>query len=312
MRETDKQKTNWMIYKSPLQLLIIIALSIFIAEAVIMVIINTFETSYELPELYETFLNPSILVFLLSPMLFFFFFRPLLLHINERKRVEEALRESKKHLQHLSSQLLAIQEQERTRISRELHDELGQALTLLKLRVRYIEKELPRDRTVLREECENVLTYIDQTIENVRRISHDLSPMILEDCGLSAAINQMVKKFTTHHNIESSLDIGDIDHLLPQKARIIVYRIFQEILTNVGRHSGATSVYAVMKEKNGSFFFMVEDNGKGFDVNEVISGNHAAHGLGLATMEERVRMLGGSLDIWSQEGKGTRISFSVP
>lgn len=308
MKKTNIQKVNWMIYKSPLRLLIIVAISIYIAEAVVMAMINSLQHVIKFSELAEVFLDPLMLVLLLSPLLFFFFFRPLLLHIKERKLAEDALRESEKHLHDLSSRLLTIQEQERMRISRELHDELGQSLTLLKLRLRFIEKELSEDRIMLREECENVLDYTDQVIENIRRISRNLSPIILEDCGLTAALKRMVKDFVKHHNIEVFLDVDDIDHLFPQEDRIGLYRILQESLTNICKHSGATVVNAALKEKGERFFCLIEDNGRGFNLN----GDHATKGLGLATMKERVRILGGFLDLWSHEGKGTRISFSVP
>lgn len=307
MREEDAQKVSAInSYKSAVKHMILVAVSIFIIEASVMTAVETLQIS----KWIEVPLDSVLTVFLLSPVLFFYFFRPLFLNISERQRVEKELRESEKHLHHLSFQLIGIQELERKRISRELHDELGQALTLLKFRLRFIEKELPGDQ-MLKGEYENILTYIDQTIDNVHRISQDLSPMILEDCGLSAALSQMAKKFIRHSNVDVSLDIGDINHLFPKKDHIIVYRIFQEALTNVGRHSGATSVHTVLKEENGRFVFLVEDNGRGFNPNAVV-GCLGAEGIGLATMKERARMLGGSLDLWSQEGKGTRISFSAP
>lgn len=309
MIEKEAQNVNVIdTYQSLIKHIILAAISIFIAEAIAMTIIENLPMS----EWMEVMLDSLLLVILISPVLFFFFFRPFFLYASERKRVEKELTDSGKHLQYLSSKLLGIQEQERMRISRELHDELGQSLTLLKLRVRFVEKHLTTDQAMLRGECESILTYIDQTIENVQRISKDLSPMILEDCGLSAALNQMANKFIKHSNMDVSLDIGDIEHLFPRKDHIVVYRIFQEALTNAGKHSGATSVLAVLKEENGRFVFQVKDNGKGFKPEQVAEKCHGTKGIGLATMKERARMLGGSLDLWSQEGKGTQISFSIP
>jgi PAS domain S-box-containing protein len=233
--------------------------------------------------------------------------------ITDRKQAEEALRESEKQLRYLSSQLLTIQEQERKRISGELHDELGQALAVIKLRINFIKRRLRKDQPVMNEDCEGTLQYIDQVIENVRRLSRDLSPSILEDLGFSAALRWMVSEFLKHdHPLKISLEVEDIDHFVSQKAHIILYRIFQEVLTNIEKHAQATHVSLAIKKEGDKISFSVEDNGKGFDLSEVTARNSSEKGLGLATLKERVRMLGGSLDLWSEKGKGTRISFAIP
>ncbi len=198
------------------------------------------------------------------------------------------------------------------RISRELHDGLGQDLNLLKLRLRGIEKQLYTGLTMSCSECEETRAHVDQIIENVRRISRDLSPVVLEDLGLSSAVKQMVKKFIRHHDIDMHLDIGDIDRLFTQKTGIVLYRIVQESLTNVSRHSGATSVSVILRENDGMFYFLVEDNGRGFDAAQALDGAPLSKGLGIATLKERVRMLGGALELRSQKGEGTRVGFSIP
>jgi PAS domain S-box-containing protein len=233
--------------------------------------------------------------------------------ITDRKQAEEALRESEKQLRFLSTQLLTIQEQERKRISGELHDELGQALAVIKLRINFIKKRLRKDQLVMSSDCEGTLQYIDQVIENVRRLSRDLSPSILEDLGFSAALRWMVSEFLKHdHPMKISLEVEDIDHFVSQKAHIILYRIFQEAVTNIEKHARATHLSIAIKKRDEKISFSVEDNGKGFDLSEVLTRNSAEKGLGLATLKERVRMLGGSLNLWSEEGKGTRISFAIP
>ena len=232
--------------------------------------------------------------------------------ITERKRAEKALRESEKKLRLLSSHLLMAQETERRRISIELHDELGQALAVLKLQLRSIQRKLRKDQTALREGCESTLKYIDQVIENVRRLSRDLSPTLLEDLGLSAALRWLIDDFAKHFHVKVSLDIADMDNFFSQKAQIIIYRIFQEALTNIAKHAQATQVSVVVKKKDGSVSFSLEDNGKGFDVKQAMMRNSTEKGLGLAAMDERTWMLGGSFDVWSQEGKGTRVSFTIP
>jgi PAS domain S-box-containing protein len=232
--------------------------------------------------------------------------------ITGRKRAEEALRESEKQLRYLSSQLLTAQETERRRISRELHDELGGALAVLKLRSSLIEKNLQKDQIELREECKQNLQYIDQIIEEVGRLSRDLSPSILEDLGLSAALRRLIDNFVKNYNIKVASDIVDFDHLFPMDAQIMIYRIFQEAFTNIGKHAQARNVSVKVRKDEDRISFLMEDDGKGFDVKHAATKEICERGLGLATMDERARMLGGSLDLWSEGGKGTRITLSIP
>ena len=232
--------------------------------------------------------------------------------IAERKLIEKALRESGERLHILSSHLLTAQERERRRISLELHDELGQSLTVLKLQIRSIEGNLKTDQEALKENCESSLQYVDQIIENVRRLSRDLSPSILEDLGLTAALRWLVEDFSRHSNIKISLDLPDIDNLFSQDAQIIIYRIFQEAFTNIGRHAQATNVSGVIKKKEGGVDFLIEDDGKGFDLKKIEARIPTEKSLGLMAMDERAKMLGGELKIETKQSNGTRIIFRVP
>jgi signal transduction histidine kinase len=232
--------------------------------------------------------------------------------ISDRKKADEALKESEKQLRALSFQLLTAQETERKRISRELHDELGQALTVLKLRMNFIEKNLLEHQSKLKEECDYGVQYIDQVIENVRRLSRDLSPTILEDFGLSAALRWLVSNFAKSYNIRVNLDMIDIDPLLPRNSYVVIYRTVQEALTNIGKHSRANNVSIVIQEGNGTVSFSIEDDGKGFDERKTAQRGPEETGLGLATMKGRARMLEGIFDIRTEEGKGTRITLSIP
>jgi signal transduction histidine kinase len=225
---------------------------------------------------------------------------------------EEALRESEKKLRLLSSQLLKAQEKERMRLSKELHDELGQALALLKHRLRSIQKNLQEGQASLRQECEDASQYMDQIIDNLRRLSRDLSPSILEDLGLSAALRWLIEGFARQHSIQASLGIENIDRLFSQDAQTNLYRIFQEALTNISKHADASHVSFFVKKENNRVFFLLEDNGKGFNMDQVKATHSPEKGMGFATMQERVRMLGANLDIWSQEGVGTRVTFTIP
>jgi len=232
--------------------------------------------------------------------------------VTERKQAEEALRESERELHFLSSQLLTAQEKERKRLSIELHDELGQSLMVLKLKLRSIQEGLQTDQARLKTECDQGIAYINEVIENVRRLSRDLSPSILENLGLSAAIRWLVDAFTKHTKIGCSLDMKEIENVFSEEEEITIYRMIQECLTNIAKHAQATHVSLVIREQEGCAFFRVEDNGRGFNVREAFSKDPGKKGLGLAAMYERTRMLGGSIDMWSQEGVGTRITFTVP
>jgi len=231
--------------------------------------------------------------------------------ITERKQAEETLRESEERLRLLSSSLLKAQEAERKRISIELHDELGQDLIALKLHLSSIQRKLRKDQESLRDECENIQRSIEQTVENVRRLSQDLSPYLLENLGLTVAIQRLIGDLAKDHKIEASLDIAEIDNFLSQKSQLIIYRIFQEALTNIRRHAQATRISVSIKKEKDSLSFLVEDDGKGFDVKQAMMRNFNGKGLGMAAMEERVRMLGGSLDIRSETGRGTKINFTI-
>lgn len=228
------------------------------------------------------------------------------------KQREKALRESEKRLRSLSSELLKTQEKERKRLSNELHDELGQCLALLKHRLRSIERKVGEHQPSLLKECEETSQFVDETIESVRRLSRDLSPSILEDLGLSAALQWLLESFGERHSIQISYDVDGIDGLFSQDTQTNLYRISQEALTNIGRHAEASRIrFAVQKNEN-HVSFVVEDNGKGFDVNQIRSRLSHEKGMGLAAMAERARMLRASFHISSLLGEGTKISLKIP
>jgi signal transduction histidine kinase len=229
-----------------------------------------------------------------------------------QRATDAALRESENKLRLLSSHLLTVQEEERRRLALELHDELGQSLTVLKLQVRAIQGRLGADQERLRDDCEQSLHYIQQTIENVRRISRDLSPSTLDDLGLTTAIRCLIEDFEKASEIKISADMPDIDGLFRPESEIMIYRIFQEALTNIDRHSQASHVSIEVEVLDNSVSFLVHDDGRGFDLGEIESGRGVDRGLGLTAMRERARMVGGTLDIISRRDEGARISLRMP
>lgn len=232
--------------------------------------------------------------------------------ITAHKQAKEALKESEQKLRFLAAQILVVQEQERRRLSRELHDGLGQALLVFKLQLRAIQQKLPGECQELRRDANYALQYIDEIIEDIRRLSHNLSPAILEDLGLIAAINNLCEEFKRLHDLELLLDLDEVEGLVPRESQINIYRIFQEALANISKYAKAHRVQLAVKKKDGEIAFAIEDDGAGFNVEEVLGRDAADRGLGLAAMDERVRILGGALTVSSQEGEGSRITFTIP
>ncbi|MCL4503986.1 MAG: PAS domain S-box protein, partial [Deltaproteobacteria bacterium] len=231
--------------------------------------------------------------------------------ITERQQAEIKLQQSEQDLHYLAGQLLTAQERERQRISRDLHDDLGQSLLLLKLQLRVIEKAAPDNAVEWKQDLLTQITAIDDIVDNVRRFSRDLRPGVLDDLGLMAALKHLLEDFRALHNIQFSLDLDDVGEMLSPQAQIILYRVLQESLTNIAKYAQASQVAVRIKQENGEISFSVEDNGKGFDLAQVRSLEVTKRGLGLTSMEERVRMLGGTFEISSRPGIGTRIAFKV-
>ena len=230
----------------------------------------------------------------------------------QRKRAREALQESEKKLRFLSNQLLVAQEKERKRIAHELHDELGQALLTLKLQLRSIFNQLGNQQLRLKAEFEYVFRHINIVTENVRRLSKDLSPSILEDLGLIAALNGLIQQTSKHNYIDIKSNLEELDGWFTHEQELIVFRVVQEALTNVAKHARSRMARIDAKRKDDRLILIIEDQGVGFDVEKVKSRRTDERGLGLAAMDERVHILGGRLNVYSSKGEGTRIFINIP
>jgi signal transduction histidine kinase len=228
------------------------------------------------------------------------------------KEKTDALVQKEQRLRILSSHLLTAQEKERRRISLELHDDLGQSLTLLKLQLRGTGKKLRADQEALKEDLKVTSKSIDKIIEDVRRISRDLTPTIIEHLGFSAAIRSLFLDFARHSDVKVFLELGDVDDLLSSSTQIAVYRIFQEALNNIGKHAEAANISIEVKQIDNIVSFLIQDDGKGFDLQKVLDKAVTERSLGLAAMDERAKMLEGQLEVSSQKGKGTKIVFKIP
>ena len=226
------------------------------------------------------------------------------------ERAEQAMRKSEQKLRSLTAQLLTAQENERKRLAAELHDELGHALLTLKLSITSMEKQLTPEQIPLTQEFMKIRRFIVETIKEVRRLYLDLSPGDLEDLGLTEALRDMIEDVASlQKKIKWSVMLDNLDGVFPLPVQTAIYRIVQEALTNIGKHAKAKNVSIVAQRESRRITIIIEDDGKGFEASKVLD---AKRSLGLLTMEERVKILGGAFTLWSQKKRGTRISFTVP
>jgi PAS domain S-box-containing protein len=233
--------------------------------------------------------------------------------ITERRRAEEQLKNSNEKLRALSASIRSAREEEGTRIAREIHDELGSALTSLKWEMEWLDKiftesENQSQSKLLREKIASMMRLTDTVINTVRRIASELRPSILDDLGLAEAIEWQAQQFQLQTGIicrcECSLEGVD----LPQDKSTSVFRIFQEALTNILRHARATSVDITIRKDGGELVLTISDNGRGITEDEK-SGQHS---LGLLGMRERAHLIGGKISINGIKGRGTVIVVRVP
>ena len=229
--------------------------------------------------------------------------------ITERKQAEDQLKSSNEKLRALSARLQSVREEESIRIAREIHDELGGALTGLKMDLSFLGKRLPESGTeAAHQQLKAMAEFIDETIQKVRNISTELRPSMLDDLGLAAAIDWQAGEFQRRMEIECKItSLQEEITLSPEKATA-VFRIFQEILTNVARHARATSVEISMEQPDGDLILKVSDNGRGIKGNEIAD----TKSLGLLGMRERALVFGGQVEITGAEGRGTTVTVSIP
>jgi signal transduction histidine kinase len=203
--------------------------------------------------------------------------------ITRRKEMERLLQNSEHQLRLLSSHILDVQEMERLRISRELHDDLGQSLALLKLRTGSLARSLGEDEAGFRNELLGVSDFLDGIIEKTRRISQELEPSVLEDLGLTTAVRRLLEEFSQHYDARCGIDIEEMDDLIGNRARLVIYRILQEALTNIAKHSHASEVSCTVRRENQAVQISIEDNGDGFDLASVSLHEGSGRGMGLMT-----------------------------
>lgn len=228
--------------------------------------------------------------------------------VTERKKAEDELRRSREQLRNLLAHAQSVREEERTRISREIHDELGQALTALKMDLSWIIRRLnPYDETLHRK-ARDMSNLVDMNIQTVKRISSELRPGLLDVLGLTAALEWQIREFHERTGIKCKLKVTPPEISPNKEMSTTVFRIFQETLTNVARHAEASRVTVTLECKVRSLILLVKDNGRGITCGEISS----PASIGLMGMKERANFLGGQIEIKGARGKGTSVRVVFP
>jgi PAS domain S-box-containing protein len=238
------------------------------------------------------------------------YFTVILRDVTLRKHSEEALVRQQQELRELSAQALEAREEEKTLIARELHDELGQLLTALKMDLAWLRERLPAAEDRLADKARQMSELLDRTVASVRRISADLRPLMLDDLGLADAAGWLVEDFARRSGVECRIDLAPQELLdaLERDIAIAVYRVLQESLTNIARHAGAEHAWMSLELADGELRLEIEDDGCGIAPEDLTK----ARSLGLKGMRERAHYLGGAFDVSRAPRGGTRVRLRLP
>ena len=210
----------------------------------------------------------------------------------------------------LLGKVLTAQEEERARLARELHDGIGQSLTAIIMSTNAVESVLPPTQISAREKLTNVRNMATQTLHDLRGLIFDLRPEVLDDLGLGLALHSQVKKYLEPAGVHVKLSAAGLKDLLPAEVETAVFRVVQEAITNIARHAQASEASISLTKKDDRLIVRVEDNGVGFDLNQVRNGGQQAWGL--HGMEERITLLGGKFYVGSRPGNGTLVLAEIP
>jgi PAS domain S-box-containing protein len=236
------------------------------------------------------------------------FYTVILRDVTERVRAERELRRSREEIHELALVASTAREQEKSRIARELHDELGQALTALRIDVGWLREKVAGESADVAAKLASMQLLIDGTVAASRRISADLRPLMLDDLGLAAATEWLVQNFSNRTGVECVLDATEEDLDLQDPHATAVFRVIQESLTNIAKHAEATKVTVRARRENGDMHITVEDDGRGF----TMGGPRKAGSYGLVGLRERALLLDGEVTLHSEPGGGTRVDMRLP
>lgn len=230
------------------------------------------------------------------------------LDITKRKQAEAELKRSQQELRNLTAHLQSVREEERRSLARDIHDDLGQALTALKMDLSLLSKKFPKHQKSLLDRTQAISKLMDTSIETVKRISTELRPGVLDDLGLTAAIEWQAEEFEHRTGITCKVTSDPRDIILDRDRSTAIFRIFQESLTNVARHAQATRVTASLKEKAGTLELKVRDNGRGITKEQISD----PKSFGIMGMRERVYAWEGQVTVKGAPGQGTTVAVRIP
>jgi signal transduction histidine kinase len=228
--------------------------------------------------------------------------------IAKRKRVELELTSSRQQLRNLAVHTQSAREEERKSVARQVHDELGQLLTVLKMDLSWLGKRLPEERILLLEKTKTMSKLVDKTIQTVRRISTELRPGLLDDLGLIAAIEWHAEEFQNWTGIKCKVTSDCANAILGQDLSTTIFRVFQETLLNVARHANATEVKVSLRKEDGRLALEISDNGIGITKEEIAD----PKSFGLIGIRERILSWEGKVDIRGTPNNGTTVTASIP
>lgn len=228
--------------------------------------------------------------------------------ITERKQREEQLEDSREKLRNLTSHLQNVREAERKSMAREIHDGLGQELAILKMKILRLKKEISVDQKNMHEMIDTISNRIDGTITTIQKIITELRPVLVDKFGLQAAIEWQVEEFQDRTGITCDVIVDNQLSSIDKEREVSIFRIYQEILTNIMRHADATRVTIRLNNMDGQLIILVKDNGIGINEAQLTD----PKSFGIIGMHERASFLGGSLSIVGIKSKGTTIKLTIP
>ena len=230
----------------------------------------------------------------------------------ENAMLMDSLKKHERDLQMLSSQMVKTQEEERKRISRELHDEASQALIAAKINLEMVKKSLPSSLEKATTRLAETSFLLVRTLENLRRLSYDLRPLMLDDLGLIPTLRWYTESYAKRFGVPINFKITALDKRLNFETETAIYRIVQEALTNIAKYAQAKEVNISLEKKDSKLITMIEDDGKGFILKASFWGENHFQGSGILGMKERVCNLGGNFHIESKQGGGTKLLVEIP
>jgi two-component system sensor histidine kinase UhpB len=228
--------------------------------------------------------------------------------ITRQKKVERDLKKSHQRIRDLLEHVELVREEERKGIAAEVHDELGQLLTALKMDIVWLAKRIPPEQELMQEKACSMRQTVDMTIQSVKRISAELRPHVLDNLGLSAAIEWQVKQIKDVTGIDCQFVSQPVDVVADAVTSVALFRIFQEAITNAVRHARASQIKVALRQSDGLISLVVEDNGIGIKHSEITD----TKSFGLISIKERARVLGGDVEISGRPGRGTVITSEIP